>query len=150
MPLESGSSNQAVSHNIKEMVEAGHPQKQAVAAAMKKAGRSKDKVKAADAYKAYDVALASQFRARSANSLSTVGAALDASEKDSVTWGSKTKDAKETLWVGEITNIHGIWYPVKSSKDKRVAEEAAQREKAREEATYPFAKRQIRVRESQR
>jgi 8-oxo-dGTP pyrophosphatase MutT (NUDIX family) len=37
MPLESGSSKEAISHNIHEMVKAGHPQKQAVAAALHKA-----------------------------------------------------------------------------------------------------------------
>lgn len=41
MPLEAGSSQATISHNIKEMVEAGHPQKQAVAAAMREAGKSR-------------------------------------------------------------------------------------------------------------
>lgn len=41
MPLKSGKSKAAISHNIREMVKAGHPQKQAVAAAMRKAGKSK-------------------------------------------------------------------------------------------------------------
>jgi hypothetical protein len=36
MPLESGSSRATISHNVKEMVESGHPQKQAVAAALSK------------------------------------------------------------------------------------------------------------------
>jgi len=36
MPLESGSSRETISHNIKEMVESGHPQSQAVAAALSK------------------------------------------------------------------------------------------------------------------
>ena len=39
-PLTGGSSEEAISHNIAEMVKAGHPQKQAIAAAMKKAGKS--------------------------------------------------------------------------------------------------------------
>jgi len=40
MPLHKGSSKKVDSSNIKEMVAAGHPQKQAVATAMKMAGKS--------------------------------------------------------------------------------------------------------------
>lgn len=40
MPLKKGSSDKVVSKNIKEMVKAGHPQKQAVAASLKEAGKS--------------------------------------------------------------------------------------------------------------
>ena len=43
MPLETGSSRKVVSHNIEEMVKSGHPKKQAVAAALNNAGRSKAK-----------------------------------------------------------------------------------------------------------
>lgn len=41
MPLAPGSSNEVVSRNIREMMHAGHPQKQAIAAAMRNAGRSR-------------------------------------------------------------------------------------------------------------
>jgi hypothetical protein len=41
MPLESGSSKAAISHNIKTEMEHDKPQKQAVAIAMSKAGLSK-------------------------------------------------------------------------------------------------------------
>lgn len=44
MPLKSGSSKETVSHNIKEMVESGHPQKQAVAAALSEARKSGAKI----------------------------------------------------------------------------------------------------------
>jgi type IV secretory pathway VirB6-like protein len=41
MPLASGKSNKVISSNIEEMVKAGHPQAQAVAASLNKAGKSK-------------------------------------------------------------------------------------------------------------
>lgn len=41
MPLHKGKSKKVVSENIKEMVQAGHPQKQAVAAALNTARKSK-------------------------------------------------------------------------------------------------------------
>src|SRR5690349_680847 len=41
MPLKSGSSNATVGYNIREMIAAGHPRAQAIAASLKKAGRSK-------------------------------------------------------------------------------------------------------------
>ncbi len=43
MPLKSGTSNKTISHNIKEMVKAGHPRDQAIAAAMRKKRESKKK-----------------------------------------------------------------------------------------------------------
>jgi hypothetical protein len=41
MPLKSGKSKKVISENIRELMESGRPQKQAVAIAMKKAGLSK-------------------------------------------------------------------------------------------------------------
>lgn len=40
MPLLSGSGKETISKNISEMVHSGHPQNQAVAASLKKAGKS--------------------------------------------------------------------------------------------------------------
>lgn len=37
MPLRRGKSQQVISSNIREMMKAGHPQKQAIAAALSKA-----------------------------------------------------------------------------------------------------------------
>ena len=44
MPLLPGKSDKAVSANISELVHSGRPQKQAVAIAMSKAGRTRKKV----------------------------------------------------------------------------------------------------------
>jgi hypothetical protein len=43
MPLRPGKSQAVISSNIREMVDAGHPQDQAVAAAMSKAGKKRKK-----------------------------------------------------------------------------------------------------------
>jgi hypothetical protein len=45
MPLKKGSSSKTVSSNVKELIKSGRPQKQAVAIAMEKAGKSNKKSK---------------------------------------------------------------------------------------------------------
>lgn len=50
MPLESGKSQATIYHNIYELVKAGHEQPQAVAIAMKTAGKSWQTDKALDAF----------------------------------------------------------------------------------------------------
>jgi uncharacterized protein YoaH (UPF0181 family) len=45
MPLKKGKSKKVVSENIREMMHSGHSQKQAIAAAMNSAGKSKKKKK---------------------------------------------------------------------------------------------------------
>lgn len=43
MPLKEGSSKETVSKNIKELRDAGHPQKQAIAIALEEARKGKKK-----------------------------------------------------------------------------------------------------------
>jgi len=45
MPLKKGSSQKVISYNIAELIRAGHPRKQAVAIAMRQAGKIKKKPK---------------------------------------------------------------------------------------------------------
>lgn len=45
MPLKKGSSKKVISENIAELIRSGRPKDQAVAIAMKKAGKSKKKGK---------------------------------------------------------------------------------------------------------
>jgi hypothetical protein len=45
MPLKPGKSKGTISSNIREMVHAGYPVKRAVAASLKKAGKSRKKKK---------------------------------------------------------------------------------------------------------
>lgn len=45
MPLHNGTDNKTVSSNIRELIKAGYPQKQAVAISMNQAGKTKKKPK---------------------------------------------------------------------------------------------------------
>lgn len=45
MPLKKGSSQSTISENIAEMIRSGHPRNQAIAAAMRSAGKTRKKKK---------------------------------------------------------------------------------------------------------
>lgn len=45
MPLKKGHSKKVISENIREMMHSGHPQKQAIAAAMRQAGKARRRKK---------------------------------------------------------------------------------------------------------
>jgi len=45
MPLKKGKSKKTINSNIEELMHAGYPQKQSIAIAMNKAGKSKKKKK---------------------------------------------------------------------------------------------------------
>jgi hypothetical protein len=47
MPLLKGSSKETIGENIREMMHAGHPQAQAIAASMRNAGKGKKRKKKA-------------------------------------------------------------------------------------------------------
>ena len=54
-PLKKGSSQETISSNIAEMIRAGHPRNQAIAAAMSSAGKSRKK-------KSYHKKLSERYR----------------------------------------------------------------------------------------
>jgi hypothetical protein len=78
MPLESGSSRAVVSHNISEMVNSGHPQAQAVAAALSNARRSDQGL---GEHESEDVRRFTDLQ-RQINALEQIAAKCDALKKD--------------------------------------------------------------------
>ena len=53
MPMKSGSSQKVMAKNMREMMKAGHPKKQAIAAALRKSGKARSKKRANTAMSGY-------------------------------------------------------------------------------------------------
>lgn len=60
MPLQKGSRREIISNNISELMHSGYGQKQSIAIAMSKAGKSKPKKKKAGNYSKEVISLAMQ------------------------------------------------------------------------------------------
>jgi hypothetical protein len=98
MPLEPGKSRAAFSHNVREMIEAGHPQKQALAAAYAE-------------------------KRRSDGSMSKLDEILhDCSEYDSAC-GSRADDSKFSEMVGKLERREGYSHKVATETAAKIGRE---------------------------